>query len=150
MAFDGRFRVRQEDYFPHGLYVTSEVEVVKDFDKSSRENTVQALDKESGVRLWEATVQDGDPRAPKQMRSFQVKFVAEHQPVPPEALPGTPFRPVYLEGMEVRPYVKEGMNGRSSIAYSVRATGMRAPQASAPSSSGSDSTRRAKSAAEAA
>lgn len=128
MAIDGKFRVAQDDVFPHGLYVTSEVEPIRDFDKSTRDQFVQSLDKESGLRMWEVTVQDGDPTAPKNMRSFQVKIPAEHQPVPPEALPGTPFRPVRLDGLEVRPYIKENNSGRSSIAYSVRASGMRGPE----------------------
>src|SRR5690606_27116328 len=105
-------------------------------EKSTKDNPVQAIDRETGLPLWEFTLQDGDPEAAKSMRSFQVKIAAKHQPVPPEAIPGTPFRPVYLEGIEVRPYVKEN-GGRASIAYSVRASGMRGVQPS----SGSDSRR---------
>lgn len=138
MAIDGRFKCQMEDLFPFGAFVTSVVEPVRDFDKSTRESPVQALDKESGLPMWEFTLQDGDPEASKAMRSFQVKLPAKHQPVPPEAIAGTPFRPVHLEGIEVRPYVKENGSGRASIAYSVRATGMRAPQAPA---SGSESRR---------
>jgi hypothetical protein len=32
-----------------------------------------------------------------------VKFPGAHQPVPPEAVPGLPFRLVVLEGMTVPP-----------------------------------------------
>jgi hypothetical protein len=142
MAINGRFKSSMEDLFPHGLFVTSEVEPVRDFDKSTKDMFVQSLDKETGIRLWECTVQDPDPEAKKAARQLTVKFVAEHQPVPPEAIPGTPFRPAYLEGIEVRPYIKDGP--RPSIAYSVRATGLRAPQA--PAQGGSDG-RRGKSAA---
>lgn len=136
MAIDGRFKCQMEDLFPHGVFVTSVVEQVKDFDRSTRENAVQALDKESGLPMWEVTVQDGDPEASKAMRSFQVKIAAKHQPVPPEAIPGTPFRPVVLEGIEVRPYVKENGAGRASIAYSVRATGMRSAMPAGQQSGG--------------
>lgn len=136
MAIDGRFKCQMEDLFPHGAYVTSVVEQVRDFEKSTKETRVQALDKESGLPLYEVTVQDGDPEAAKAMRSFQVKIAAKHQPVPPEAIPGTPFRPVHLEGIEVRPYVKENAAGRPSIAYSVRASGMRSVLAPAPGSDG--------------
>jgi hypothetical protein len=141
MAINGRFTVSMEEAFPEGLFVTSEVEPVRDFEKSSREAPVQALDKESGLRLWEFTVADPDPAARKNSRQLTVKIAAEHQPVPPEAIGGTPFRPVVLEGLEVRPYIKDGP--RPSIAYSIRASGMRAPQ-SVTGSAGSDATRRPK------
>jgi hypothetical protein len=125
MAINGRFKGSMEDLFSHGLFVTSEVEKVRDFDKSTKDTFVQATDKESGLHLWEFTVQDPDPVATKSTRQLTVKIAAEHQPVPPEAIPGTPFRPVVLEGIEVRPYIKDGP--RPSIAYSVRASGMRSP-----------------------
>ncbi|MGH3947529.1 MAG: plasmid replication, integration and excision activator [Pseudonocardiaceae bacterium] len=139
MAIDGKFKCQMEDLFPHGAFVTSVVEPIRDFDRSTKEHPVQALDKETGMPMWEVTVQDGDPEAAKAMRSFQVKVAAKHQPVPPEAIPGTPFRPVFLEGIEVRPYVKENGAGRASIAYSVRAAGMRS--AMPAGQSGSDSRR---------
>jgi hypothetical protein len=138
MAINGRFKGTMDDLFPAGVFVTSDVEPVRDFDKSTRENMVQALDKETGVRMWEVTVQDGDPTAPKSMRSFQVKIAAEHQPVPPEAIAGTPFRPAVLEGIEVRPYIKDGP--RPSIAYSVRASGLKPVQAPASGGRGRGSS----------
>jgi hypothetical protein len=142
MAINGRFTVSMDEAFPAGLYVTSEVEPVRDFEKSSRETPVQALDKESGLRLWEFTVADPDPEARKNSRQLTVKIAAEHQPVPPEAISGTPFRPVVLEGIEVRPYIKDGP--RPSIAYSIRASGMGAPQTGAGSTA-ADAARRSKS-----
>jgi hypothetical protein len=142
MAINGRFTVSMDEAFPHGLFVTSEVEPVRDFEKSSRESPVQALDKETGLRLWEFTVADPDPAARKNSRQLTVKIAAEHQPVPPEAISGTPFRPVVLEGIEVRPYIKDGP--RPSIAYSVRASGMRAPQTG--TSTSGEAARRSKSA----
>jgi hypothetical protein len=56
-----------------------------------------------------------------------VKIAARHQPIPPEAVAGVPFRPVEFEGLTVAPYVNES-GGRPRVAYSLRATGMRAPQ----------------------
>ena len=49
------------------------------------------------------------------------------QPVPPVAVEGTPVRPVILEGLLVTPYLKEVGNGRSKIAYSLRAAGLGTP-----------------------
>jgi hypothetical protein len=49
------------------------------------------------------------------------------QPVPPDGLEGLPVRPVVLEGVTVTPYLKEVGNGRTRIAYSLRASGMHAP-----------------------
>ena len=57
-----------------------------------------------------------------------VKIVAEYQPVPPEAPSGMPFRPVEFDGLTVTPYVDDK---RGRIAYSYRATGMRAPSPAA-------------------
>ncbi|MDQ2708703.1 MAG: hypothetical protein M3Z25_14145 [Actinomycetota bacterium] len=36
MAISGRFCVAMDEVFPHGAYVVSEVEPVRDFDKSTR------------------------------------------------------------------------------------------------------------------
>jgi hypothetical protein len=55
-----------------------------------------------------------------------VKVAAEHQPVPPAAVDGSPFVQVEFEGLTVTPYVDES-HGRPRVAYSIRATGMRAP-----------------------
>jgi hypothetical protein len=127
MAINGRFRVSMGDVFPHGAYVVSEVEPVRDFDKSTRERPVQATDKESGLLVWSVSVLDADPDARKDAKTVTVKISASHQPVPPEAMPGVPFRPVEFDGLTVTPYVNDN-GGRARIAYSLRATGMRAPQ----------------------
>ena len=50
------------------------------------------------------------------------------QPVPPEAAAGMPIRPVEFDGMTVTPYLNEN-GGRTRVAYSLRATGMRSPSA---------------------
>jgi hypothetical protein len=127
MAINGRFKVSMGDVFPHGAYVVSEVEPVRDFDKSSAGRAVQAVDKESGLLVWAVSVLDADPDARKDVKTVTVKIAAPVQPVPPEAMPGIPFRPVEFDGLTVTPYVNEN-GGRPRIAYSLRATGMRAPQ----------------------
>jgi hypothetical protein len=127
MAINGRFKVSMGDVFPHGAYVVSEVEPVRDFDKSSAGRPVQATDKESGLLVWAVSVLDADPDARKDVKTVTVKISAPVQPVPPEAMAGIPFRPVEFDGLTVTPYVNDN-GGRPRIAYSLRATGMRAPQ----------------------
>jgi hypothetical protein len=127
MAINGRFKVSMGDVFPHGAYVVSEVEPVRDFEKSTRERAVQATDRESGQLVWSVSVLDADPDARKDSKTVTVKIAAPVQPIPPEAMAGLPFRPVEFDGLTVTPYVNDN-GGRARIAYSFRATGMRAPQ----------------------
>lgn len=127
MALTNRFKISMLDVFPHGAYLVSEVEAVRDFDKSSPGRPVQSVDKESGLPVWAVSVLDADPDARRGDKTVTVKIAAPHQPVPPEAAPGVPFRPVEFEGLTVTPYVQES-GSRPRVAYSLRATGMRAPQ----------------------
>jgi hypothetical protein len=131
MAIKNRFPVSMGDVFPHGAYVVSEVEAVRDFDKSSAGRPVQQLDKESGLPVWSVSVLDADPDARRADKPVVVKLAATHQPVPPETLAGMPFRPVEFDGMTVTPYVAEGA-GRPRVAYSIRARSMRAPAGRTP------------------
>lgn len=126
MAIKSRFAVAMGDVFPHGAFVVSEVEQVRDFEKSSAGRPVQQLDKESGLPVWSVSVLDADPEARRSDKTVVVKIAATHQPVPPEAAAGLPFRPVEFDGLTVTPYVAEN-GGRPRVAYSFRASGMRAP-----------------------
>jgi hypothetical protein len=112
--------------FPAGAFVTGPVEPVPDFDKGSGRDRPQKLDRETGLRMWSVPVLDADESVRSNQRSVKVNVLADHQPVPPDALAGTPFRPVEFEGMTVTPYVAEG-SGRARVAYSLRARAMRAP-----------------------
>ena len=103
----------------------SEVEPLADFDKSSKDNRVQARDKDSGLPLWSVEVLDFDQQARE--KTFKVKIAAAVQPVPPESVAQVPVRPVVLEGLTVTPYIKDG--NRPGIAYSLRCTGLAAPDA---------------------
>ena len=123
MAVNGPFKVECGELFPHGLGIVSEVEPLADFDKSSRDNRVQARDKDSGLPLWSVEVLDFDQQARE--KTFRVKIAAAVQPVPPESVGQVPVRPVVLEGLTVTPYIKEG--SRPRIAYSLRCTGLAAP-----------------------
>ena len=125
MGVQGPFRVACGEVFPHGVGVVGAVAPLVDFDRSARENRVQQRDRDTGLPVWVVDVMDFDPEARE--RTFKVKIVAEVQPVPPSVLEGTPVRPVVLEGLLVTPYMKEVGNGRSKIAYSLRAEGMASP-----------------------
>ena len=123
MSVQGPFKIDCGELFPHGLGVISEVSSLDDFDKSSRDNRVQARDKESGLPLWQVEVLDFDPQARE--KTFRVKIASAVQPVPPEAISGAPVRPVVLEGLTVTPYIKDG--SRPRIGYSLRCTALVAP-----------------------
>ncbi|MBC3191466.1 plasmid replication, integration and excision activator [Pseudonocardia sp. C8] len=135
MAIKSRFAVPMGEVFPHGAYVVSEVAPVRDFEKSQPGRPVQQLDKETGLPVWSVSVLDADPEARSKDKTVVVKIAATHQPVPPEAAAGLPFRPVEFEGVTVTPYVAEN-GGRPRVAYSIRATGMRAPGGHGSSSGG--------------
>jgi len=77
---------------------------------------------------------DADPEA--RQRTVKVKVAATYQPVLPEAPPGSPFVPVEFEGLQATPWVDASRcqaNGdgkhkcRARQAYSLKATGVRAP-----------------------
>ena len=126
MAVQGPFKMSCSDVFPFGVGVVGAVTPLVDFDRSTKENRVQQLDKDTGERVWVVDVMDFDPEARE--RTFKVKITAPVQPVPPSAMDGVPVRPVLLEGLMVMPYLKDVGNGRQKIAYSLRASGLTAPR----------------------
>jgi hypothetical protein len=117
--------MRHGDVFPYGCYVIGDVQAMRDFDRSTREQAVQAVDRDTGVLVWTVDVIDADPEARE--RTVRVKILAPVQPVPPEQVDGVPFRPVEFDGLTATPYVATTASGRSKLAWSYRATGMRAP-----------------------
>ena len=123
MTLTGALRVDCAEVFPHGLGVVGEVTSLDDFNASTKENRVQARDKETGLLMWSVEVLDFHPQARE--KTFRVKIAAAQQPVPPEAISGVPVRPVVLEGLTVTPYIKDGPRPR--IGYSLRCTGLAAP-----------------------
>lgn len=126
MAITGGIPVEFGQVFPHGAYVVGDVEPINDFDKSTPEKPIQDRDKNTGMPLWAVPVMDADPAARKGRKEITVKVMAEVQPVPPETVADTPFRPVEFTGLVVTPWLEE-RGTRSSIAYSFRATGMNKP-----------------------
>ncbi|MGY4721645.1 hypothetical protein [Naumannella halotolerans] len=126
MGVQGPFQVSFQQVFPHGAGVVGEVSKQRDFDRSSKEREVQQVDERTGLPVWVVDVMDFDPEARE--RTHRVKLLADVQPVPPEAIPGVPVRPVVLSELTVTPYLKDVGNGRQRIAFSLRATGMASPK----------------------
>ena len=135
MAFLGPFPVEFGAVFPSGAFAAGGVEKVRDFDRSSGDRVVQQADKVTGLPLWVVEVIDADPEA--RQRTVKVKVAAEYQPVLPSPTPGSPFTAVEFEGMTATPYVDTGRcqgKGRCGArqAYSLKATGVRAPSRAMP------------------
>ena len=125
MAIQGALKVDSGEVFPHGVGVVGAVAPLADFDASTKDNRVQARDKDSGLPVWTVDVMDFDPDARE--RTFKIKIASAVQPVPPDGVAGAPVRPVILECLTVTPYIKEG--NRPKIGYSLRCTGLAAPGA---------------------
>ncbi|TDC55351.1 plasmid replication, integration and excision activator [Actinomadura sp. KC345] len=115
MAVQGPFKVAFGDVFPYGAYIKGGVEPVRDFDRSTKENFIQARDKDTGELVWAVEVLDADPES---KGTFKVKLMGPVQPIMPEAPAGFPFVPVEFDGLAVTPYVNSG-TGR--LAYSLKA-----------------------------
>ena len=117
--------VRFEDVFPAGAYVLG-VEPINDFETvKAGVGDPQQRDKTTGERLWAVRVLDADPASRKGQAEVAVKIAAPVQPVPPESVGGTPFRPVEFDGLALMPYVDTSKT-RPRLAFSIRASGMRA------------------------
>jgi hypothetical protein len=121
MALQGAIPVEFGVVFPDGAYAAGAFEAVRDFDRSQGDQFVQQADKGTGLPLWAVDVIDADQSA--RQRTVKVKVAAEHMPVLPPAQAGSPFTPVEFTGMTVTPY----LNQSSRLAYSFKATGVRAP-----------------------
>ena len=126
MAINGPIQMAHGDVFPHGCFVVGEVAPQRDFDKSTREQAVQAVDRDTGELVWVVDVIDADPDARE--KTMRVKISAPVQPVPPETAPGLPFRPVEFDGLTATPYVQTTASGRGRLAWSLRAAAMRSPK----------------------
>lgn len=134
MAIQQRMRVPFEDVFPQGAFVVGEVEPVEEYEliraakEAGREpGDVQTRDKVTDKRVWQVRVVDADSEARKGQTEVVVKISADQQPVPPGKLEGLPFRPVVFEDLTVTAWIDDRGN-RPNIAWSLRASGMRAPK----------------------
>jgi hypothetical protein len=126
MAIARRFKITHDEVFPFGAYLISEVGPVFDFERSTKDNKVQQVDKDTGLLLWSVDVLDADPDAGRKSRTVSVKIAAKVQPVPPPPDPASPFRLVVFEGLSALPYIEESGNF-SRIAWSFKADGLTAP-----------------------
>ena len=121
MSLQGPIPVEFSHVFPHGAFAAGVFEAVRDFDASSQDRFVQSKDKMTGLPLWAVEVIDADPEA--RTKTVKVKVAAQAEPTLPPSQPGLPFSPVEFTGLAVTPYVNQA--GR--LAYSLKATGVRAP-----------------------
>jgi hypothetical protein len=121
MALQGPIPVEFGHVFAHGVFAAGSFEAVRDFDASSGDRFVQSKDKATGLPLWAVEVIDADPEA--RTKTVKVKVAAQAEPVLPPSPQGLPFTPVEFTGLTVTPYVNQA--GR--LAYSLKATGVRAP-----------------------
>jgi hypothetical protein len=117
-----RFVVDFGEVFPLGAYVLG-VEASMAFQSDSTAPKQQERDKETNQLVWIVRAIDANEEAARFGAEFKVKIAAPHQPVPPAKIQGFPFAPVEFEHLTVTPYA----NNKGRIAYSFRATGMRAP-----------------------
>lgn len=139
MTIQGSIPIANEFAFPGGACAVS-AGPIYDFDRSTKEVKVQAVDKDTGVLMWGVEIIDMDELARTKDRALTVKIPAPVQPTLPPAMPGMPLRPVEFEGLAVRPYVNA--NGR--LAWSFSAKGIRAPQTAGKSrTTGADTDGRA-------
>lgn len=130
MAIDKskRFEVPFDEAFPEGLYLVGEITPLTEYqsqeDRARNRPVRPRTDEATGLNLYRGTF--ADPSAEKDReKSITVEFAAKVQPVPPEAIPGLPFRPVVLEGLTVQPRA-EAVGQAKWITWVYRATGMRA------------------------
>ncbi|MEX5712839.1 plasmid replication, integration and excision activator [Parafrankia sp. FMc6] len=122
MAVPRRIPVRFEDVFPAGAFVLG-VEPANDYEKvKANAPDPQERDPNTGERVWVVRVLDPDPAA--RQAELKVKVPGEVQPVLPEAMPGTPFRPAQFDGLTITAWVDT--NGKfPKQAYALRALRLR-------------------------
>jgi hypothetical protein len=124
-----RFSVDFDEWFPQGLYLVGEITPVTEYqsqeDKARNRPIRPRVDEVTGRPLFRGTF--ADPSAEKDReKSVTVEFACAHQPVPPAAVAGLPFRPVVLEGMTVAPRAETSGQAKW-LTWTIRATGMTAP-----------------------
>jgi hypothetical protein len=124
-----RFSVDFDEWFPQGLYLVGEITPMTEYqsqeDKARNRPVRPRMDEVTGRPLFRGTF--ADPSAEKDReKSVTVEFACTHQPVPPAAVAGLPFRSVVLEGMTVAPRAETSGQAKW-LTWTIRATGMTAP-----------------------
>jgi hypothetical protein len=121
-----RFAVAMGQVFPEGCHlVPDSISEAMDYDEETKRRS-PAVDKVTGKPVFQVRVVDMDPDLTGRSREVVVKVVADRMPVPPTR---QPFEPVEFENLTVTPYVTD----RGRMAYSLRATGLKAVARSAAS-----------------
>jgi hypothetical protein len=119
-----RFGVSMQQVFPHGCHLLPDsIAEAMDYDEKTKTRR-PAVDKVTGKRVWQCRVQDMDPDLAGRSRETVVKILADQQPAPPTKVL---FEAVEFDGLIVTPYVTD----RGRLAYSLRATGIKAARAHA-------------------
>ena len=114
-----RFSVGMADVFPDGCYlVPGSISEAQDYDEKTKTRH-PAKDKVTGTRVFQCRVVDMDQELEGRSRETVVKILTDYQPVPPGR---APFEQVEFDGLTVTPYV----NDKGRMAYSLRATGLKA------------------------
>jgi hypothetical protein len=131
MAVPRKIKLDCDEVFPYGAFVVSEVTPLRDFDRSTADNPVQAVDADNGERVWLVEVIDVDPDTRRSDRHLTVKLTGPVSPTLP-ALPSGfqdnfPFRPVEFTGLTGTPWVDDS-GPRARLSWSLRATGMTTPK----------------------
>lgn len=134
MALPRKIPVEFGVAFPYGAYMVGDITPVRDYDRSTRDNPIQATDPDTGLLLWAVDVVDADPEATKSNRTMSVKVSAKVQPVLPAAEGGVPFRPVEFDKLTATAYI-EDKGDFSRIAWSLRAAGVHSATKGAKSTS---------------
>ena len=119
-----RFGVSMQQVFPHGCHLLPDsITEAMDYDEKTKTRR-PAVDKVTGRRVWQCRVQDMDPDLAGRSRETVVKILSDTQPAPPTT---ALFEAVEFDGLMVTPYVTD----RGRLAYSLRATGIKAARAHA-------------------
>lgn len=127
-----RFEVPFGEVFPYGVFILG-VEPTMAFSDDANAPKRKERDRDTNQLVWTVRALDANEEAARFGAEFKVKITAPQQPVPPPKTPGFPYAPAEFDGLTVTPYA----NAKGRVAYSFRATGMRAPGGvAAPKSSG--------------
>jgi len=117
-----RFPVEFGAVFPDGVFILG-VEPSQEFQEDRNAPKRQERDRETNQLVWVVRALDANEEADRFGAEFKVTISAPQQPVPPAKAQGFPYAPAEFEGLTITPYA----NNRGRVAYSFRATGMRAP-----------------------
>jgi hypothetical protein len=117
-----RFPVEFAAVFPDGVFILG-VEPSQEFQEDRNAPKRQERDRETNQLVWVVRALDANEEAARFGAEFKVKIAAPQQPVPPAKAQGFPYAPAEFDGLTITPYA----NNKGRVAYSFRASAMRAP-----------------------